>query len=652
MKREPYRQKPVNLEEAVDLLFEEKRSRLFKMLTPELLSSKKRSGVGHDYHANIRINHTAPEDFTVAHGPDLNPGRKMFYEYDPVLKRKIGKMKTVGRPGQSNLSVVAPGAEFGSDKRRGTGQFYRYDNVLEYTRGPDGKMKAKPKQKAYDTLLDMLTKLNVSDSEILGEDAYTPDEVKKYLDNIFEQLVEWFEDSAEKDEANPTSDFSHYADFNSDSMKNFKQEEHDARMSAFEDKRTEFLDKIANAKDLNDVALTLQPVVEFQKRMDTVQNEVAKAQRSGELPFVIEQSGDYHGKNPARVFFADPDAIFVEAAGVWSRSSKCPTPNYRGFDRRVDTKAVTDQKRWIAFIMPRHVDWSKKKQLEKQDEWRQKFNNGAAPTTMLDRSKERHYASQMDHVVDPVTKKKLYDEHPYWCDVRFTTRKDGGKDFFDELIEKYSPAGKQAAEGATEAPEEVAPEAPEGEGVSVEHKRDIDLYTADTQNMVYAAIAVCNDYGIKTSQIGLSGKALAKLDADEEAGTYGIRVNQTQPYNIKMFATIVSRLADVALHGKMQRFSSYKLQTSDDTMKDIESNLVAGMVLYNCGYKDVANDFLHKATEDFQYMTFDSSSDENKNDRLEAACHSVSTIVNEITKAIGEKIKLLGENNEDEQPQE
>lgn len=638
------------MEEAVDLLLEEKRSRLFKMLTPELLSSRKRSGVGHDYHANIRINHTAPEDFTVAHGPDLNPGRKMIREVNPITKRPVRVLKTVGKPGMSNPSVLGPGAEFGSDTRRGTGDFYRYDNVLDIKRSPTGELTAVPKKKAYDVLLAMLTKLNVSDSELLGEDAYTPDEVKKYLDNIFDQLVEWFEDSVKKDEQDPNSDYSHFADFDSESMKNFKEEENASRMAAFEDKRDEFLGKIANSKDLNDVALVLQPVVEFQKRLDTVQNEVSHAQEDGKIPFIAEQTGDYHGRNPALIYFQDPKAIFIEAAGVWAGNSNCPTPNRRGFDRRVDKAAVDAAKAWIVLTMPKHTDWSKKKQLDKQGEWRTKFNGGNAPTTMLQRSMERHYASQMDHVYD-ANGKGLYFKAPYWCDVRFTTRKDGGKDFFDELIAKYSPEGKQAAEGADAASEESQVPEDGAQSDNAQNSNDVDLYTADTQKMVEVAIDVCNDYGIPTSQIGLPGSVLAKLDADDDDATYGIRVNQTQPYNIKMFATIISRLADVVLHGRMQRFSSMKVD-SDESMRDIESNLVSGMVLYNCGYKSMANAFLRNASEEFQYASYEMPTDGDAKDKFAEVCRRVSSVVNEITKSIETKIKTFGASTEDEQPQE
>ena len=76
------------------------------------------------------------------------------------------------------------------------------------------------------------------------------------------------------------------------------------------------------------------------------------------------------------------------------------------------------------------------------------------------------------------------------------------------------------------------------------------------------------------------------------------------------------------------------------------------MVLYNCGYADVANDFLHKATEDFQYITYDSPSDDKARDKLVATCHRVSSVVNEITKAVEAKIKSFGdETQDDQQPQ-
>lgn len=647
MKRQLYRHDPVNLEEAVDLLLEEKKSRLLKMLTPELLSSKKKSGVGHDYHANIRINQTAPQDFTVAHGPNLNPGRKMVF--DPVTKRRV--LRTVGRPGQSNLSVIGPGAQFGPDPRRGTGDFYKYDNVLEIKKDASGKLVAEPKKKAYDTLLEMLTKLNISDARLLDEDAYTPDELKTYLDNIFKLLIDWFDEAVDKDKQNPGGDFSHYADPSDESMRNFKAEEEKSRMKVFEDKQNEFLGKINSAKDLYDVALTLQPVVEFQKRLDSVKKEVNGAQQNGTIPFVIEQDGDYQGRNPAMIFFQDPDAIFVEAAGVWEKDENARTPENRGFSRRVDRSAVDDAQAWIVLTMPKHKDWKASDQVDAEDKWIASKGLSRSSMSMLDRSKARHEGTRHIHTGG-------YIKKPYWCDVRFTKRFDGGTDFFDQLIKKYSKAGSQASDvpvDGQQTPDSAGPidvAAPDN-GVSVQHQRDVDLYTADTQKMVEAAIEVCNDYGITARQIGIPGKVLAKLDADDESGTYGIRVNQSQPYNIKMFATIIARLADVVLHGQMKNFSNWRVDTSDDTMKEVESHLVAGMVLYNCGYKDVANDFLHRATEDFQYITYGSPSDDNARNKLVDTCRRVSSVVNEITKAVEAKIKAFGdEAQDDEQPEE
>lgn len=441
-----------------------------------------------------------------------------------------------------------------------------------------------PRMGIIDGLTEILKEATKDDAVLYNEEEMTDGEIREYISVVFNQLKEWFLEAKEaKEKGLDVTEHSTVEDETTGPMrygwKDLKKEEDTAAIRAFQDRQSEFISSIVDAKDdPQKIAEAIRPAVDFQRKMHNVYKELALQVRGLE-------DDEFRGGNPMRIFIQDPDAIFVASIGFWRNAETKITAQKFGVGRQVDISKKT-----IVLMMPHRQAWNKGEAEAAFDEWKTRFNNGNEPEG-TDIHRARTWVSNKAGTALGANGKPIgFSLKNYWVDVRFTAPRPGmPKDAFDEIIEKYSP------KGAERFGQDSAPGNPDGDQPNLTAKSginpddtELDVYTTASETLVKAAVRVAKKFGVNVMEdSNLHGRVKALFD--RESGNMAINSNQQN--TLAMFASIIEKIADKMLHGGQ----------AQSPIDDVENLVTVSSVLFNTRNDDIARVYLERAKEAAAY---------------------------------------------------
>lgn len=447
---------------------------------------------------------------------------------------------------------------------------YRLTNVLDEN--------GDPKAGIVETLTQIVREATKDDADLYQEEPMSDAEIEQYIGAIFENLKDWFVEAKRREAAGEQIEDRSTSEEDGKhgryKWKDLKQEERASNIQAFRDRQAEFIHAIGTAgDDTTKIANAMMPAINFQKRLHNVATYL-------ELKLQIKGLADdeFHGQNPLRIFFQDPDAIFVNPVGFWRGDPDVPmTDPIWGVGRRVDLSGKR-----IVLMMPHKGSWDMDAAMAAEQEWISRFGGGRAPQG-LDVSRARKWISnKASTLIDPKTGKPVgYSYKDYWIDVRFTAPAAGKqKDVFDEIIEKYTPPGasrfgNHVKEDGKSEQSMVAQDSGE---VS-----DMNVVTMTSENMVNAAMEVARECGLRCSE-STEMRGRSRVYYDKESKELVLNANQTK--DMETFGAIINAIADSILH-----------KGPPGDLDDAENEMVTSAVLYNCGYDAIAKVYEARGTE-------------------------------------------------------
>lgn len=487
---------------------------------------------------------------------------------------------------------------------------YKLVNVLDEN--------GEPRPGIIDGLTEILKEATKADASMYQEDEMSDAEIREYISVVFNQLKEWFlEAKAAKEKGLDVTEHSTVEDETTGPMrygwKDLHKEDDANAIAAFQDRQTEFISNIVDAKDdPQKIAEAIRPAVDFQRKMHNVYKELALQVKG--LP-----DDEFKGGNPMRIFIQDPDAIFVASIGFWNESAPLEDivePKF-GVGRLVDLSKKT-----IVLLMPHRKRWDKVAATDAYDEWKTKYNGGRDPEGTDIHRARTWVSNKAGTALNDKGKPIGYSLKNYWLDVRFTAPADGKPDAFDEIIEKYTPKGAERFGRATD-PTNPDGDIPNRTGLSGTNPDDTEMnvYTTASETMVKAAITVARNFGVNVkADPSLRGRVKALFDRDSS----NLSINTNQQHDLEMFGTIIEKIADQILHGGKPK----------DMLDDAENLLATASVLYNAGYEDVAKVYFERAEEALAYAKSKGAGDQDLRQTTMRAYKATAAITSEMAQAI------------------
>lgn len=380
----------------------------------------------------------------------------------------------------------------------------------------------------------------------------------------------------------------------------------------------EFRRELERAKTPEEILRVFKPILEFRARLERVRRELIK--RRTNISKAAFQLTEYSMSNTVRMYHTDPDAIFVEAIGVWN----APESGI-GFGRDVD---MAHAKR-ISMIFPRTKN--EPEDLQKLRGEMFLAANGVSDKFQLHRTRWGEY----EKAVTRGMFQGEFGEGDWWVDVRFTRRKDGKRDELDDIVDEFSPVGPDYHGKVKLLPEyENVNREIRGELGSIPSMEEEAFPTEGSAEAVDVLLRVMQKFGMNVTI------ARRRLEMGmRRTNTSSIVRNTFEEKTTERFMNYLYALADYML---VTEYRKRKSTTLERKVLEFQASAVAQMVCMQVGFNLAALSANRSVQKLFRSGLF--NEDENsvtptKNKEAADALVISSDIASEITAALLDTLK-------------